>query len=110
MPDAAPPKPDDPVAATIDAPTAPVSGSPSPSPVPRTPAHADPESIGPFRILERIGEGGMGIIYKAEQRSPVRRIVALKVIRLILHREAEALITGKSATTRPATRSTTGPQ
>lgn len=42
----------------------------------------NPESIGPFRILERIGEGGMGIIFKAEQRSPVRRVVALKVIKL----------------------------
>src|SRR3954466_4703981 len=46
------------------------------------PAHANPESIGPFRILERIGEGGMGVIYKAEQRHPVRRLVALKVIKL----------------------------
>jgi serine/threonine protein kinase/tetratricopeptide (TPR) repeat protein len=44
--------------------------------------HELPESIGPFRILERIGEGGMGVIYKAEQRSPVRRVVALKVIKL----------------------------
>jgi hypothetical protein len=33
-------------------------------------------------ILEKIGEGGMGIIYKAEQRQPVRRAVALKVIKL----------------------------
>jgi hypothetical protein len=47
----------------------------------RTPDQ-DPEMIGPFRILERVGEGGMGVIYKAEQRSPVRRVVALKVIKL----------------------------
>src|SRR5258706_10348655 len=46
------------------------------------PLHAQPESIGPFRILERIGEGGVGVIYKAEQRTPVRRVVALKVIKL----------------------------
>jgi serine/threonine protein kinase len=41
-----------------------------------------PEQIGPYRVLECIGEGGMGIIYKAEQRQPVRRVVALKVIKL----------------------------
>ncbi|CAN5591358.1 hypothetical protein BH09PLA1_BH09PLA1_11070 [soil metagenome] len=44
------------------------------------PAH--PESIGPYRILARIGEGGIGIVYKAEQREPVKRIVALKIIKL----------------------------
>jgi hypothetical protein len=54
----------------------------SPAPAPRAHHHDNPESIGPFRILERIGEGGMGVIYKAEQRTPVRRIVALKVIKL----------------------------
>ncbi|MBC8105292.1 MAG: protein kinase, partial [Anaerolineae bacterium] len=41
-----------------------------------------PESIGPYRILARVGEGGIGIVYKAEQREPVKRVVALKIIKL----------------------------
>src|SRR5262249_51764533 len=36
--------------------------------------------IGPYRLLEAIGEGGMGTVYMAEQVHPVRRRVALKVI------------------------------
>ncbi|MFO1055220.1 MAG: protein kinase [Planctomycetota bacterium] len=40
-----------------------------------------PARIGPFRILERLGRGGMGEVFLAEQREPVERRVALKVIR-----------------------------
>jgi serine/threonine protein kinase/tetratricopeptide (TPR) repeat protein len=37
--------------------------------------------IGPYRLLEQIGEGGMGLVFLAEQQQPVRRKVALKVIK-----------------------------
>jgi tetratricopeptide (TPR) repeat protein/tRNA A-37 threonylcarbamoyl transferase component Bud32 len=37
--------------------------------------------VGPYKLLEAIGEGGMGTVYMAEQVEPVRRRVALKVIK-----------------------------
>jgi serine/threonine protein kinase len=37
--------------------------------------------VGPYKLLEPIGEGGMGVVYMAEQTRPVRRPVALKVIK-----------------------------
>jgi eukaryotic-like serine/threonine-protein kinase len=38
--------------------------------------------IGRYKLLEQIGEGGMGVVYMAEQEEPVRRRVALKIIKL----------------------------
>ncbi len=37
--------------------------------------------IGPYKLLQQIGEGGMGVVYMAEQEQPVRRRVALKIIK-----------------------------
>ncbi len=37
--------------------------------------------IGPYKLLQQIGEGGMGTVYMAEQTAPVRRMVALKIIK-----------------------------
>ena len=39
-----------------------------------------PEAIGPYRVIQVIGEGAMGVVYEAEQTNPTRRI-ALKVLR-----------------------------
>ena len=37
--------------------------------------------IGPYKLLEQIGEGGMGLVFMAEQTRPLRRRVALKIIK-----------------------------
>ena len=37
--------------------------------------------IGPYKLLQQIGEGGMGVVYMAEQNEPVKRRVALKIIK-----------------------------
>ena len=47
-----------------------------------TPSEGPGERIGRYRLEKRIGEGGCGVVYLAEQLEPVRRKVALKVIRL----------------------------
>ena len=48
---------------------------------PREPEPEPPRRIGPYRLLQLIGEGGMGEVWVAEQVEPVRRRVALKVIK-----------------------------
>jgi non-specific serine/threonine protein kinase/serine/threonine-protein kinase len=45
------------------------------------PEGAKSSAIGPYRLIREIGEGGMGVVYEAEQEVPIRRRVALKLIR-----------------------------
>ena len=66
----------------------PLSAEPPPAVLEETivlhlPAGENPgERIGRYKLLQDIGEGGFGIVYMAEQEEPVRRRVALKVIKL----------------------------
>ncbi len=46
------------------------------------PAEQPGDRIGRYKLLQQIGEGGCGVVYMAEQEEPVRRRVALKVIKL----------------------------
>ena len=45
------------------------------------PDRTHPKRIGPYRILELKGEGAWGLVYLAEQEEPVRRKVAIKVLK-----------------------------
>ncbi|HEY3393501.1 MAG TPA: serine/threonine-protein kinase, partial [Lacipirellulaceae bacterium] len=39
------------------------------------------QQIGPYKLLQQIGEGGMGVVFMAEQTEPIHRTVALKIIK-----------------------------
>ncbi|MEO7100181.1 MAG: serine/threonine-protein kinase [Luteolibacter sp.] len=59
------------------------------TPLPYFPEAEGPGTwIGRYKVLERIGEGGCGVVYLAEQQEPVQRLVALKVIRLGMDTES----------------------
>ena len=49
---------------------------------PRTPAGEKPgDRVGRYKLLQQIGEGGCGVVFMAEQEEPIRRRVALKIIK-----------------------------
>ncbi len=56
-------------------------GDPTASVHPPELAEGPGTKIGPYKLLQKIGEGGMGAVFMAEQEKPVRRKVALKVIK-----------------------------
>jgi eukaryotic-like serine/threonine-protein kinase len=49
--------------------------------MPEFPRMASPHQVGVYRILERVGEGAIGEVFLAEQQAPVRRRVALKILK-----------------------------
>ena len=55
---------------------------PSSQTVPHDSEGENPRRIDRYKILQKLGEGGCGVVYMAEQSEPVRRRVALKVIKL----------------------------
>ena len=50
--------------------------------LPTPPTEQAGDKIGPYKLLQQIGEGGCGVVYMAEQEQPIRRRVALKIIKL----------------------------
>src|SRR5215471_2315856 len=51
-------------------------------PAPDLPVEKPGDQIGRYKLREKLGEGGCGVVYVADQEEPVRRGVALKVIKL----------------------------
>lgn len=55
--------------------------SPAPTPA-KLPDEQEGKRIGHYKLLQRLGEGGCGVVYMAEQEKPIHRRVALKIIKL----------------------------
>src|SRR3982750_3122405 len=63
--------------AAVSPATGAVQDAPEHTPSPEAPGAI----IGPYKLIEQIGEGGMGTVWMAQQQEPVRRLVALKLIK-----------------------------
>ncbi len=61
------------------------SDRPHPAAVTYHASEAAGDSIGPYKLLQQLGKGGMGVVWMAEQREPVHRLVAVKIIKAALH-------------------------
>ncbi|MEZ5063441.1 MAG: serine/threonine-protein kinase [bacterium] len=64
-----------------DTPTSAGGPSPPDSTLRQEPSPGAGRLLGPYRLLQKIGEGGMGEVWLAEQREPIQRNVALKIIK-----------------------------
>ena len=73
---------DDEAGAFLDGPAAAPVGPGETMRVAAVPSEKAGDRIGRYKLLQQIGEGGCGVVYMAEQEEPVRRMVALKVIKL----------------------------
>ena len=76
-----------------------ISGLEPLGPVEDPPAEAPDVRIGRYKLLQQLGEGGMGTVWVAEQTEPVRRRVALKLIKPGMDSRA-----GPRAASRPSAR------
>lgn len=61
---------------------APVAGEAPHHPSEHSVTEQPGDCIGRYKLLEKLGEGGFGVVYMAEQREPVKRRVALKIIKV----------------------------
>jgi serine/threonine protein kinase len=67
----------------MESPAGPGPPGDSPAPAaPPAPSEVSGTRIGRYKLLQKIGEGGCGVVWMAEQQEPVRRQVALKIVKL----------------------------